>query len=215
MVSALQLSLSQKNIILIEFEIILYIAFAYLILGVELKTGLNVIDAMTKKLISVVPTTSAFECAKILKKEHLGSVVVKDKGKLLGIVSEQDLVYKIIAKSIEPKKTKISEIMTKKVITISPDKDITDAMLKMSKFNVRRLPIVENGKILGMLTMKDVLKIEPQLFELIVDKLDLREENHKPIHLVGEREGICEYCSNYTEFLFEMDESLVCKACRE
>jgi signal-transduction protein with cAMP-binding, CBS, and nucleotidyltransferase domain len=180
-----------------------------------MKTGLSVIEAMTKNLVSVSPKTTVFEVAKLMKREHVGSVIVEENKKLIGILSEQDLVYKIVAQSKDPKKTLVKEIMVDDVISINPENDITEAMLKMSKLNVRRLPVVEEGKIVGMLTMKDILKVEPQLFELIVDKIELREENNKPINLVGEREGICELCNNYTPFLFEMDESLVCKDCRE
>ena len=179
-----------------------------------MNTGLKVIDAMTKKPVTVSPDSSIHETALKMKKEHLGSVLVEEKGKLIGILSEQDLVYKIIAQNKNPKKTPVRDIMIKDVISINPDKDITDAMLKMSKLNVRRLPVIEDDKLVGVLTLKDILKVEPQLFELIVDKIELREENSKPINIVGEREGICELCSNYTPFLFEQDESLVCKDCR-
>ena len=180
-----------------------------------MKTGLKVIDAMTKKPITISPNTTAFEAASIMKKERVGNLIVQDKGKLKGILTEQDLVYKIVADGNSPKKIAVKDIMTKKVISIQPDKDITDAMLKMSKLNVRRLPVIEDDKIVGILTQKDILKIEPQLFELIVDKIELREEKSKPIHRVGEREGICQLCGNYAAFLFEQDEVMVCKDCRE
>ncbi len=180
-----------------------------------MKTGLKVIDAMTKEPITVTPNKTAFECAALMKKEHVGSVIVENKGKIAGILSEQDLVYNLVADNKNPKKTLVKDIMTKEVITISPNKDITDAMLKMSELNVRRLPVVEEGKIVGMLTLKDVLKIEPQLFELIVDKIELREQRLKPINRVGDREGICELCNNYTPFLFNQDDSMVCKDCRD
>ncbi len=180
-----------------------------------MKTGLKVIDAMTKKPITVSPDTTVFEVASIMKNEHVGNLIIEDKGKLKGIVTEQDLVYKIVAESNNPKKTLVKDIMTKKVVAIEPNKDITDAMLKMSKLNVRRLPVIEDHKIVGILTQKDILKIEPQLFELIVDKIELREEKNKPIHRVSEREGICQLCGNYAAFLFEQDGVMVCKDCRE
>ena len=170
-----------------------------------MRTGLRVIDAMTKEPVTVTPDTSVFECAKKMKKEHLGSVIVQDKERLAGIISEQDLVHKIIASGVSSKKTPVKEIMTTDVVTITPDKDITDAMLKMSALNVRRLPVTEGAQLVGVLTMKDILKVEPQLFELIVDKIQLREEKLKPINRVGD----------YASFLFEQDDSLVCKDCRE
>ena len=61
--------------------------------------------------------------------------------------------------------------------------------------------------------MKDVLKIEPQLFEILVEKIKLREEARKPINKINESEGICELCSNYSEVLTEKEGSLVCNDC--
>ncbi|MBN2367923.1 CBS domain-containing protein [Candidatus Woesearchaeota archaeon] len=184
-------------------------------MGSKMKTGLKVMDAMTRSAVTVSPETSVFECAKKMKEERLGSLIIQEKGKLSGILSEQDLVHKIIAKGINPKKTPVKDIMTSEVVSISPEKDITDAILKMSLMNVRRLPVVEDSNIVGILTSKDILKIEPQLFEVLVDKMELREEKRKPINRIGEREGICELCGNYANYLFEQDEIMVCKYCKE
>jgi len=180
-----------------------------------MKSGLSVIDCMTKTPITVTPKNTVLDAAKLMKKEHIGSVIVSEKHKLVGILSEQDIIYKVIAEKKDPKKVIVEEIMSKNVVSITPDKDITDAMMKMSELKVRRLPVVEDNQILGMLTQKDILKIEPELFELIVDKIDLREEENKPIFRVGDREGLCELCGNYTSFLFNKEGSLVCKDCRK
>jgi signal-transduction protein with cAMP-binding, CBS, and nucleotidyltransferase domain len=180
-----------------------------------MKTGLQVIDAMTKQLVSVSADTSVFDCAVLMRKEHVGSIIVEEKGAIDGIVTEQDMLYKIVCENKDPKNTKVREIMTHDVAIINPDNDIADAMIKMSQLNIRRLPVVEEGKLVGMLTHKDILKIEPQLFELLVDKLELREEKNKPINRIGEKEGICQLCGEYATFLFEQDSVFVCKECRE
>lgn len=179
-----------------------------------MKTGLKVIDAMTKRPIGVSPNTSVKECAGIMKKHHLGSIVVMEDNKLLGIITEQDLVYKVIVNEMDSNKTKAKHVMVKDVITISPDKDIYEAITKMHDLNVRRLPVVDRGTLVGILTMKDIVKIEPQLFEIMVDKIELREEARKPIHRVGEKEGICELCGEYTDYLYSIDGSMVCFECR-
>ena len=180
-----------------------------------MKSGLSVIDCMTKTPITITPKNTIFEAAKLMKKERIGNVIVSEKKILVGILSEQDIIYKVVAEKKDSNKVLVGDIMSKNVVSITPDKDITDAMLKMSQLKVRRLPVIEDGQILGMLTQKDILKIEPELFELIVDKIQLREEENKPIFRVGEREGLCELCGNYTSFLFDKDGSLVCKDCRK
>ena len=180
-----------------------------------MKSGLKVIDAMTKIPVTITPDASIFECASKMKDEKIGSVIVEQKGKITGIITEQDLVYKVVAENMSPKKTQVKDVMTKEVITITPDKDMTEAIMLMSQLNVRRLPVVEHNKILGILTMKDILKIEPQLFDMIVDKIELREEQSKPINRIGDSEGVCELCDNYSDILFEQSGVMVCRNCKE
>jgi hypothetical protein len=84
----------------------------------------------------------------------------------------------------------------------------------MSDYNIRHLPVIEKGKFVGFLTIKDVLKIQPQLFELIVEKFELREEARKPV-LAGDDDGVCEICGNYCSDLEDVDGQRVCRQCKE
>ncbi|MBI2559074.1 CBS domain-containing protein [Candidatus Woesearchaeota archaeon] len=96
---------------------------------------------------------------------------------------------------------------------MSPNDDIYDALIKMRDSNIRHLPVVENGKMVGLLTLKDVLKIEPSLFELLVEKFELREETRKPIDRVISREAICQGCGAYVENVTKVKGSLLCERC--
>ena len=179
-----------------------------------MNTGLSVADAMTTKPVTVRPDEQVSRVAKLMKSEHLGSVIVTVDSKIVGIVTEQDIVYKIVARD-QSTDTPVEQIMSANVITIEPQQDILDAAVKMNKLNVRRLPVVRDNQVVGMLTMKDILKVEPELFQLMVDKIDLREEQRKPIHRVRDREGVCNICGNYAPFLFEQDDVMVCIDCKE
>ena len=110
-------------------------------------TGVKVKDAMTRQPIEVSEDISVNECAKIMKKHDIGSVLVKKKNKLSGILTEEDLVYKIVAEAKDVRKTKVKDIMVTRLITIETDKDIYYALVKMSNNNIRRLPVVENNKL--------------------------------------------------------------------
>ena len=83
----------------------------------------------------------------------------------------------------------------------------------MRDMNIRHLPVTDGSKMLGLLTLKDILKIEPQLFDLLVEKFELREEARKPINNQTENEGICQTCGQYTDNLFEKDALLLCRSC--
>lgn len=147
-----------------------------------MKTGYKVIDAMTTKPVSIDQATSLLDCARTMDENHVGAVVVKDDNTSLGIITEQDIVRKVVAKGINPLVEKAKDYMEKNLVTISPDKDIYDALISMRDNNIRHLPVVEDNKMVGLLTIKDILKIEPQLFELIVEKFELKEEARKPIN---------------------------------
>ena len=180
-----------------------------------MKTGYKVGDAMTINPVTVKKETTLKECANIMTKKHVGSLLVEDKGKVVGIVTEQDLVRKAMAKLLDPAKTPIKKVMEKELLTISPKKDIFDALKIMRDYNVRHLPVLDKGKFVGFLTIKDILKIQPQLFELIVEKFELREETRKPVFGGSEEEGFCEMCGDYSSSLEEVEGQRICPQCKD
>lgn len=178
-----------------------------------LKTGVKIGDAMTSKPVSVSPDKTIEDCSKVMLESHVGSLVIMEKTeKLVGIITEQDIVRKVVAKKLDPQKTKVSEVMVTKIITAEPDTDLYDALVIMRDNNIRHLPVTHNKKLVGYLTIKDILKIQPQLFEIIVEKFELREEDHKPL---GMGEGdTCEACGMMADKLYSIDGMLYCSKCR-
>lgn len=178
-----------------------------------MKTEILVSDAMTINPVVVSPDLTIKECANLMKKNNIGSLIVKEDHNLLGIITEEDLVYEVIAKNLDVEKIRVKTIMVKKVITIDPSQDIYDALVKMNKFNIRQLPVTKGNRLLGLLTLKDILKIEPQLFELIAAKYQLRESERKPLR-DKYVEGECESCGNYSQ-LYEIEGTLICEECKD
>jgi signal-transduction protein with cAMP-binding, CBS, and nucleotidyltransferase domain len=180
-----------------------------------MNTGIKVLDAMTTKPVSVKLDSTATEAAKNMRKFKVGSALVKDGDEIVGIVTELDFVEKLIAKGLNPNDTLVADICEKDLITISPDKDIYDAMIVLKEEDIRRLPVKENGKIIGMLTMKDILKIEPQLFEVTLETIQLREESTKPVpDYSNKEEGMCESCGNFSYRLVYSGGIKICPDCR-
>jgi signal-transduction protein with cAMP-binding, CBS, and nucleotidyltransferase domain len=177
-----------------------------------MKTGYKVFDAMTTKPVSVSPDATITECAELMNKYKVGSLVAKKNNKIAGIITDTDIIRKVIAFGMDPKKIKIEDTMVKSVITITPEKDLYDALVKMNEANIRQLPVLENGQIVGLLTLKDILKIEPALFELIVDKLEIREEERKPIHATRE---ICQACGEMVTKVYDIDGVMMCFQCKK
>jgi len=141
-----------------------------------MKTGIKVIDAMTKKPVSVTQDDTIRNCTQLMLDRHVGSLLVKEGEKLLGFLTERDLV-RMISMGVDPNTTRVKQIMTKKIVAISPEKDIYDAIVLMNRENVRRLPVILNNKIIGLITVRDILTIQPTLFELIMDKVSIIESH--------------------------------------
>ena len=178
-----------------------------------MKTGYKVYDCMTTKPISVSSDASLEECAKMMAKNHVGALVIKDNHESKGMITEQDIVRNVIAKGINPLTKKVKDFMETKLITISSADDIYEALIKMRDSNIRHLPVVDRGKMVGLLTLKDVLKIEPSLFELLVEKFELRETSRKPVDRIISSEAICQGCGAYSEDVTKVKGALLCEKC--
>ena len=140
-----------------------------------MKTGIKIIDAMTNRPRSIGPDETITNCTKLMMDKNIGSLLVKEEEKLLGFLTERDLV-KMIALGINPSTTKVKRVMTTRIVTIAPEKDIYDAIILMNKENLRRLPVILNDKVIGLITLRDILTIQPTLFELIMDMVDIKKD---------------------------------------
>lgn len=180
-----------------------------------MKTGIIVHDAMTKKPITVSPDTSLKKCAELMEQHEISSVLIEDKKNLIGIITEQDIVRKALAKGINPVDKKVKDFMSVNLTTVGPKADIFEALNVMKDKNVKTLPVKDGSKLVGMLALKDVLKIQPSLFELWVEKMKIRDEKNKPLFSANPKEGICEACGEYFSELNDVKGSLLCDDCRE
>lgn len=134
---------------------------------------------MTLNPVMTQTTTSLLEAAKLMEKYRIGSLLVLNGDMVSGIITVEDLVYKAVSKGLSIEKTKIVDIMASDLITVEPEEDIFDALSIMSDNEINQLPVMRGNKLVGFLTRKDILKIEPQLFDLIVEQYELREEERK------------------------------------
>ncbi len=175
-----------------------------------MKTGVRVMDAMTKGLIDIKSGASIAECATKMIKKGVGGVLVVDAGVLKGMITEKDLVEKVVARGTNPMNVKVKEVMSKRIVSITPDADIYDALIKMRDEEVRRLPVIHKNKPVGLLTAKDILKIEPSLFDIIAEKMKIREARGKPLAIQGK----CESCGAEKRLL-NRDSRMLCDICRE
>jgi CBS domain-containing protein len=116
---------------------------------------------MTKDLVYSHPTDTVDDVAKQMKKEDIGPVLIVEKGdqgkRLVGIVTDRDLAIKVVGEGRDPKKTKVKDVMTTKVVTCRADDDVQNAMNAMAQYQLRRNPVVdEYGMLVGIISQADV-----------------------------------------------------------
>ena len=115
-------------------------------------------DIMTKVIVTIEHTKNVIDAAKLMSEKVISSLFVVMDGEPIGIVTERDFVKKICAVGISPSETKILDIMSKITITAEPETPIDVAVQRMINHKIRRLPVIDNGKIVGIITVTDLAK---------------------------------------------------------
>jgi len=119
-----------------------------------------------QKILTATAEITVVDAARLMKKKSVGAVmVVKDNGRLAGIFTERDAVFRVLAEGRDPKTTRLSDVMTPQPQTITPEKPFGHALLMMYESGFRHVPVVEDGKPVGMVSARDVLGPELQEFE--------------------------------------------------
>ena len=121
-----------------------------------------------RKLILVPGSMTVREAAKLMKSKHYGAVLVTEGDELLGIFTERDAVFRVIAAGLDPETTPLADVMTKEPKTITPDKTFGHAMLMMHEGGFRHVPVIEDGKLVGMVSSRNAL--DPDLEEFVFEE---------------------------------------------
>jgi CBS domain-containing protein len=119
---------------------------------------MKISDIMTTNPATVGPDTTLGEVATLMRQEDCGSIPVVEDGRLVGIVTDRDIVVRAIAAGKDPKRTPVSEVMSADPITIDPNGDVTEAERHMRERQVRRLPVVEDGKLVGIVVTAQIAR---------------------------------------------------------
>jgi signal-transduction protein with cAMP-binding, CBS, and nucleotidyltransferase domain len=175
--------------------------------------GIPVKNIMTRPAIRIDYGKTVQAAAKEMVKHRVGSIIVVKDKKPIGIITETDINRKIVALGKDPKKTKTEEIMSSPIVFSSPDDDMTVAVEKMETHKIKRLPVVERGKIVGILTNTDIARASPEMIDILNFRLKMRTE--LPSIKETSTSGLCEVCGGYSEDLKFINEQWVCRNCRE
>jgi CBS domain-containing protein len=115
-------------------------------------------DLMTSNPATCESSTTVVEAAKHMAQKDVGPIPVVDGDRLVGIVTDRDIVLRVVAEGRDPSSTKVGDIASKQLETVSPDEDLDSALRKMASAQVRRLPVVENERLVGIVAQADIAR---------------------------------------------------------
>lgn len=116
-------------------------------------------DVMTPGPTSVASDEPVVEAARRMVADDVGSLPVLRDGRLVGMITDRDLVLHVLAKDLDPHKVVVSEICSENPVTVGPDESLDEALQRMAKDQVRRLPVVDGGRLVGILAQADIARV--------------------------------------------------------
>jgi len=135
---------------------------------------MKVKEAMIKNVVTLQQDVSAYDAVKLMNENRIGCLVVLQYGQVVGIITERDMLERVLEKCKNPKETNITEIMTKRVIVGKPDMQLAEAAKLMFEKKVKKLPIVEGNRLVGLVTLTDLARMA-SLDEKTMELIETRE----------------------------------------
>ncbi|MBI4362393.1 MAG: CBS domain-containing protein [Euryarchaeota archaeon] len=132
---------------------------------------MQVQDVMSRPVRSISPTATVAEAVRYMLRARIGSLVVFGPPGVAGIVTERDILRKVVARRRDPDTVQVQSIMTRQPATVAPDAPLREAAALMVRRNIRRLPVVQKGTLMGILTSTDIVAAEPVLEEQTLRRL--------------------------------------------
>ena len=137
-----------------------------------MKTVQQLLESKRYSVVSVAPSSTVLEALKVMAEKEIGAVIVIDGEHLVGIFSERDYARKVVLQGKSSKDTPVREIMTDKVVCVRPEQTIDDCMGLMTDKRIRHLPVLEHKKVIGVISIGDVVKEMLSEKEFVIKQLE-------------------------------------------
>ncbi len=180
-----------------------------------LRPKMIVRDIMSSPVITIDEDATTNCAAESMGMKDLGAVIVQNKaGNSIGIITERDLVKRVVAKNLKPDTVKAKDAMTTPLVTIEPEATISDAARRMTRLDIRRLGVTYKGNLVGIITSKDILGVMPELLEIMQEHQRIESDECAMEIEASPMSGYCDRCEAYSENLKEVNGQNVCDECR-
>ena len=138
-------------------------------------------DIMSKDVVKVENDKSVYDVCNIYKNQGVGSLVVVKEGMVVGIVTERDIIERVITKLKNPRETKVEEIMSRNIKTIHASAKVEKAVEIMKEYKIKKLPVILNNNILGIVTITDVANVLPEFTRILDEEIQKLKDNEERI----------------------------------
>jgi signal-transduction protein with cAMP-binding, CBS, and nucleotidyltransferase domain len=186
----------------------------------EIEREVSVAEVMNKAVIVMDINSDIPSITREMVSRDAGSVLITENGKAMGIITERDIVKSIVIGDRRPSEVKANEILSTPLVTIEPERSIVDASEIMLKANIKRLPVLKNGVIIGVISNTDILMVTPGLTTILKDLIDMNREALLSVPSIEEiseefSTGVCESCETYSFDLKYVDGRYLCGKCQQ
>ena len=181
-------------------------------MSLELSAKMLVREAMSSPVISVNENEDIVQVANKMREQRVGAViVVNTNGNPVGIVTERDIVTRVVADGIDPNMLIASKVMTSPLKMVEPNLDLMDAMRMMDRENIRRLGVIYKGELVGIITDRSILRLVPTIMDILHEHKEILNNN---IIVGTSMVGYCDRCEVYSNNLRDIDGEFLCEECR-
>ena len=179
----------------------------------NMTTRVLVRDIMNSPVVSASPDDNIRDIAKKMKEEKIGSIVVMNKDKPVGIVTDWDIVSNGLIKDVKPSQIKAGEVM-KDIHTIESEESITEAARQLRKHSIKRLGVVYKKRLVGIISSSDVIAVTPDLVDVVSEKAAIIRGELGITRPAGNVSGYCDECGEWSDLLQHDEGTFICEVCR-
>jgi CBS domain-containing protein len=170
-------------------------------------------DIMNSPVVSASPNDTIHDIAKKMKEGNIGSIVIMEKDKPVGIVTDWDIVSNAIVNDAKPSQIKAKDVM-KEIYTIESEESITEAARLLRKHNIKRLGVVYKNRFVGIISSSDVIAVTPDLVEVVSEKAAIIRGELGIARSAGNVSGYCDECGEWSDLLQHDEGTFICEVCR-
>lgn len=149
----------------------------------ESRLSLKVADVMVREVITIDENSTVREAAEVMNKFEIGCLIAVRKGKAVGIITERDLLKRVVAEAKDVNKTRVKDVMSSPLVVVEPEMDLEEAVKLMFQMKIKKLPVVEEKRLVGLVSLTDIARFQPQMIK-ILKQLAMRQTAPKSMKKV-------------------------------